>query len=92
MVLSVGGCQFQAFFFKFIYNNTFKTVAINTANTVEVDICGKKMRVADINYNVCNTCKNGACVNRFVETGKQVRALKYDDGSYRDEILMIKVL
>ena len=28
----------------------------------------------------------------FVETGKQARALKYDDGTYRDEILMIKVL
>ena len=28
----------------------------------------------------------------FVETGKQVRALKYDDGTYRDEYIMIKVL
>ena len=28
----------------------------------------------------------------FVETGKNVRALKYDDGSYRDEIIMVKVL
>ena len=28
----------------------------------------------------------------FVETGKHVRALKYDDGSYRDEFIMIKVL
>lgn len=28
----------------------------------------------------------------FVETGKNVRALKYDDGTYRDEFIMIKVL
>lgn len=28
----------------------------------------------------------------FVETGKHVRALKYDDGSYRDEFIMSKVL
>ena len=28
----------------------------------------------------------------FVETGKHVRALKYDDGTYRDEFIMIKVL
>jgi hypothetical protein len=27
-----------------------------------------------------------------VETGKHVRALKYDDGTYRDEYIMIKVL
>lgn len=28
----------------------------------------------------------------FVETGKHVRALKYDDGSYRDEYIMSKML
>ena len=28
----------------------------------------------------------------FVETGKHVRALKYDDDTYRDEFIMIKVL
>lgn len=28
----------------------------------------------------------------FIETGKHIRALKYDDGSYRDEIIMSKVL
>ncbi len=28
----------------------------------------------------------------FVETGKHVRALKYDDGTYRDEFIMSKVL
>lgn len=28
----------------------------------------------------------------FVETGRRIRAMKYDDGSYRDEIIMTKVL
>ncbi len=28
----------------------------------------------------------------FKETGKNLRALKYDDGSYRDEYIMIKFL
>lgn len=28
----------------------------------------------------------------FIETGRNVRALKYDDGTYRDELIMIKVL
>ncbi len=28
----------------------------------------------------------------FVETGRRVRALKYDDGTYRDEILMVKFI
>jgi len=28
----------------------------------------------------------------FVETGKNVNAIKYDDGSYRDEYIMIKQL
>ena len=28
----------------------------------------------------------------FVEEGKNIRALKYDDGTYRDEYKMIKIL
>ena len=28
----------------------------------------------------------------FVETGKHARALKYDDGKYRDEFIMTKIL
>lgn len=28
----------------------------------------------------------------FVETGRHVKAIKYDDGSYRDEFIMIKLL
>ena len=39
--------------------------AIDPEKTVTVEICGKKMEVADINYDICRTCKNGACANRF---------------------------
>ncbi len=39
--------------------------AIDTENTVEVNICGKIMHVASINYDICRTCKNGACPSRF---------------------------
>jgi len=39
--------------------------AIDTENTVEIDVCGKKMQVASINYDICRSCKNGACKNRF---------------------------
>ena len=28
----------------------------------------------------------------FVETGRRVRAMKYDDGTYRDEFVMTKLL
>ena len=28
----------------------------------------------------------------FVETGRRVRAMKYDDGTYRDELVMSKIL
>ena len=31
------------------------------------------MKVADINYDVCKTCKNGACTNRFASTAKPDR-------------------
>ena len=39
--------------------------AISTDKTHTVSICGKEMTVADINYSICRTCKNGACVSRF---------------------------
>lgn len=39
--------------------------AIDAKNVEEIDICGKKMKVAKINYEICKTCKNGACKNRF---------------------------
>ena len=28
----------------------------------------------------------------FVETGRRVRALRFDDGSFHDELLMVKTL
>lgn len=31
----------------------------------EVNICGKSMKVAKINYSLCRSCKNGAVPNRF---------------------------
>ena len=39
--------------------------AISKTETETVDICGKKMTVAKINYDLCRVCKNGASPNRF---------------------------
>ncbi len=39
--------------------------AISKTETEEIDICGKKMVVAKVDYEVCKTCKNGACKNRL---------------------------
>ncbi len=39
--------------------------AIDPEHTHTVSICGKEMPVADINYDLCRSCKNGACKNRF---------------------------
>lgn len=39
--------------------------AIDVNNTEIVDVCGKKMKVAKIDYSKCRICKNGACKNRF---------------------------
>lgn len=47
--------------------------AIDTAHTTDVNICGKVMKVATVNYAVCNTCKNGACPNRLAAEGKPDR-------------------
>ena len=47
--------------------------AINTQNIVEIDVCGKKMQVYQIDYDICKTCKNGACVNRFSANAKPDR-------------------
>ena len=47
--------------------------AIDTRSLVEVDVCGKKMQVASINYDICRTCKNGACKNRFADVAKPDR-------------------
>ena len=47
--------------------------AIDKNNTTVVDICGKKMEVATVNYDICKTCKNGACVNRFDKNARPDR-------------------
>ena len=47
--------------------------AIDKNDTYTVEICGKKNEVAKINYNKCNSCKNGACANRFAPTAKPDR-------------------
>lgn len=47
--------------------------AIDTQNKTEIDICGKKMLVAAINYDICASCKNGACQNRFSASAKPDR-------------------
>ena len=39
--------------------------AISTDKTHTVSICGKDMTVADIDYSICRSCKNGACQSRF---------------------------
>ena len=39
--------------------------AISKTETREIDICGKKMTVAVVDYEKCKICKNGACANRF---------------------------
>ena len=47
--------------------------AIDAKNTTVVDICGKKMEVASVNYDICRACKNGACPNRLYAPGKPDR-------------------
>ena len=47
--------------------------AVDVENTVELDVCGKKMTVASINYDVCRTCQNGACRNRLAAAAKPDR-------------------
>ncbi len=47
--------------------------AIDSKNTVEIDVCGKKMQVYSIDYAICKTCKNGACINRFSPIAKPDR-------------------
>jgi ferredoxin len=45
--------------------------AISTTKTVTVDICGKKMTLADINYNLCRMCQNGAAPDFTYQTGSE---------------------
>jgi epoxyqueuosine reductase QueG len=41
--------------------------------TTTLEICGKKMKVAKIDYSLCNLCKNGAVPNRLSKVGKPDR-------------------
>ena len=47
--------------------------AIDKNNTHTVEICGKKMEVANIDYDKCRSCKNGACPSRFAPSAKPDR-------------------
>ena len=47
--------------------------AIDAENTEIVEICGKQMTVAKIDYDKCRSCKNGACANRFAPYAKPDR-------------------
>ncbi|MGQ9631634.1 MAG: hypothetical protein ACUVXI_15185 [bacterium] len=47
--------------------------AINPERERTVRICGKEMVVADVNYERCKTCKNGAHPNPYHPSGKPDR-------------------
>ena len=47
--------------------------AISKDKTKTVEICGKKMSVAEIDYSKCAKCQNGAVANRFTRLGKPDR-------------------
>ena len=51
--------------------------AIDKNNTQILEICGKRMEVAKVDYDKCRSCKNGACPNRFADyaTPDRVAAL-----------------
>jgi len=47
--------------------------AIDIHNPIETEVCGKIMKVANINYEICKMCKNGSCVNRMSSAAKPDR-------------------
>ena len=47
--------------------------AIDLNNPVTVNVCGKEMKVGRINYEICKSCKNGACANRMSPVAKPDR-------------------
>ena len=47
--------------------------AFDLDNTYEINVAGKVMKVAAIDYNVCKACKNGACPNRMSASAKPDR-------------------
>ena len=47
--------------------------AIDKEHVEVIDICGKQMTVAKIDYDKCRACQNGACANRFASYAKPDR-------------------
>ena len=47
--------------------------AVDAESAEEIEICGKKMKVAKIDYSICRSCKNGACPNRFADYARADR-------------------
>ena len=43
--------------------------AISKTETRTIEICGKKMEIAVVDYEKCKICKNGAIPNRFTDAG-----------------------
>ena len=50
--------------------NICPSCAISRDKTTEIEICGRKTVLADINYNICRLCKNGAVLDFEYQTGK----------------------
>jgi len=47
--------------------------AVDASDPIEITVCGKTMKVARIDYELCKTCKNGACPNRMHASAKPDR-------------------
>lgn len=70
-------------------------LGIGTAMIGYLSELAKQIGFEQIDLEVVAENERGQALYRkcgFVETGRRVRALKFDDGTYHDEILMIKIL
>ena len=47
--------------------------AIDLTKTETIEICGKTMKVASVDYNKCSICKNGVVLNRLYKSAKPDR-------------------
>ena len=47
--------------------------AISKTEELEIEICGKKMTIAKVDYEKCKQCRNGAIPNRFSKNAKPDR-------------------
>jgi len=59
--------------------------AINPAKTVTVDICGRQTVLAEINYNLCRMCPNGAAPDFVTKIGQE--ELMYDFAGNQPKIV-----